>query len=161
MTKSSQRLITAATACLAFFLVVSPYAIAQDDPRAKPTTSGFIGGVHYGVPLKWSIALGYTLPGNYNGWRPFVAGEPGIGGWRAGVGALKMTNGLGGGYVARATVLRTGNKAWRAPAQATYVGPELQFIPIFAIGVRLGGFVRVGGKGDGRDLLTGDLSVMF
>ena len=104
------------------------------------------GGLHYGVPLKWSIALGYILPGSYKDWQPFAAVEPGIGGFRASLGALKMTNELGGGYYARATALRTTSKAWRAPAQPTYVGPELQFMAIFAIGLRLGGFVRVGAK---------------
>jgi len=58
------------------------------------------GGLHYGVPLKWSIALGYILPGSYKDWQPFAAVEPGIGGFRASLGALKMTNELGGGYYA-------------------------------------------------------------
>jgi len=34
-------------------------------------------------------------------------------------------------------------------------------MPISAIGLRLGGFFRVGGKGDRRGLVTSDLSVMF
>ena len=92
--------------------------------------------------------------------RPFVGVEPGIGGWRAGLGALKMTNELGGGYVMRAGVLHTGKRAWRAPSQATFVGPDFQFMPIFALGVRVGGFIRVAGKG-GRGLLTSDLNVLF
>ena len=163
MTKPFQNplLLSAAIACLVVNAVSLPCAVAQDDARAELSTNGITGGLHYGVPLKWSIAVGYILPGSYKYWQPFAAVEPGIGGFRASFGALKMTNELGGAYLARATVLRTGSKAWRAPAQATYIGPEIQFMPIFAIGLRLGGFFRVGGKADHRGLLTSDLSVMF
>ena len=133
---------------------------AQDPNDFHTTTSGAMGGIHYGVPLKWSLALGYVLPGEYKDWQPFVGAEPGLGGWRAGLGALKMTNELGGAYVMRFGALRTTRKAWRAPLSATFVGPEFQFMPIFAIGARVGGFFRVGGKGS-RALLTSDLNVMF
>ncbi len=119
-----------------------------------------MGGIHYGVPLKWSLAFGYVLPGEYKDWQPITAAELGIGGWRAGLGALKMTNELGGSYVMRAGVLHTDTKAWRAPHQATYLGTDFQLMPIFALGVRVGGFIRTGGKGR-RGLLTGDLSVLF
>jgi len=119
-----------------------------------------MGGIHYGVPTKWSLALGYTLPGDCNDWQPFVGVEPGIGGWRASLGATKWTNELGGGYVLRVGSLRTSKKAWRAPASTTFVGPEFQFMPIFAIGMRVGGFIRIGGKGT-RGLLTSDLSMLF
>ena len=146
--------------CLAACVVGLPRAYAQDHSRDELTTSGSMGGVHYGVPLKWSVALGYVLPGGYSGWQPFVTAEPGIGGWRAGVGALKMTNELGGALIARGSVLRTAGKAWRAPSRTTYVGPEFEVLPIFAIGARAGGFIRVGGKG-ARGLMTADLSVMF
>ena len=162
MQKLFQRwlLLEAAIACLVVSAVAPPNAVAQDSSRAGLATNG-LGGLHYGVPLKWSIALGYILPGSYRDWKPFAAVEPGIGGFRASLGALKITNELGGAYFARATVLHTTSKAWRAPAQATYVGPELQFAPIFAIGLRLGGFIRVGGNGDRHGLVTSDLSVMF
>ena len=102
MTNPLQRrlVIGLATACLAASVVALPSADAQDDSRAQLTTSGMMGGLHYGVPLKWSIALGYILPGSYKDWQPFAAVEPGIGGFRASLGALKMTNELGGGYYA-------------------------------------------------------------
>ena|SRR5689334_8403332 len=162
MTKSfERRLLTCAGIMYAAGCMLGmPRAYGQDQSRAELITNGSMGGLHYGVPLKWSVALGYILPGGYNGWQPFVNAEPGIGGWRAGIGALKMTNELGGGLIARGSVLRTAKRAWRAPSQVTYVGPEFQFMPIFAIGARVGGFTRVGGKG-ARGLFTGDLSVMF
>jgi len=118
-------------------------------------------GIHYGVPLKWSLALAAPLPGTLAEWKPFIAAEPGLGGWRASAGAVKLTSELGSGWIGRATVLRTTGKAWRAPSQNTYVGPELQFMPLFAIGARVGGLFRVGGKGGQHGLLTVDASVMF
>lgn len=120
--------------------------------------NGFMFGVHYGVPLKWSAALAARLPGGGKNWRPFVAAEPGIGGWRASVGYAKMTSDLGSGHVARATLLRTSNNAWRADPQATFAGAEIQVMPLFALGARVGGFFRVGGRGGQRGLLTADVS---
>ena len=162
MPKSSHHwlLFKITIACVAACVVWLPGAFAQDQPRVPLTSGGMAGGLHYGAPLKWSVALGYLGPFEPGHWQPFVAAEPGLGGWRAGVGGLKTTNDLGGGYIARASVLRTGSKAWRAPSDATYIGPEFQFMPIFAIGARVGAFTRVGGKG-ARGLTTADLSLMF
>lgn len=117
-------------------------------------------GIHYGAPLKWSAAFGEQLPGTVGGWKPFVAAEPGLGGWRASVGAAKMSE-VDRGLVARATLLRTAGNPWRATSRATYVGPELQLMPMFTIGGRIGGLIRVGDKGGRRELLTLDASLMF
>jgi hypothetical protein len=123
--------------------------------------NGLMFGVHYGLPLKWSAVLAASLPGGGKESKAFVAAEPGIGGWRAGVGYLKMTSDLGSGYVARATLLRTNNKAWRVAPQSTFAGAEFQFMPLFALGARLGGFLRVGGQGEQRGLVTADVSLML
>lgn len=158
MTNSfSLKLSVLAAVCLSAGVAT---AAAQSPPRTPLLTSGWMAGIHYGVPVKWSMALGYVLPGVRNDWQPFAAAEPGIGGWRASLGALKTTNELGGGYVMRVSSLRTSKKAWRAAQSTTFVGPEFQFMPIFAIGLRVGGFVRVQGN-DSRGLLTSDLSVLF
>jgi hypothetical protein len=114
-------------------------------------------GVHYGVPLKWSAALAAQLPGTGKG-SAFVAAEPGIGGWRASLGYARMTSDLGSGYVARATLLRTNDKAWRVAPRSTFAGAEFQVMPLFALGLRIGGFFRVGGRGGQRGLLTADMS---
>jgi hypothetical protein len=116
-------------------------------------------GVHYGVPLKWSVALAAPLPGGTTDGRPFVAAEPGIGGWRAGLGYARMTSDLGSGYVARATFLRTTGKTWRATQQSSFAGAEFQFMPLFGLGARLGGFFRIGKRGEQRGLLTADISL--
>ena len=116
-------------------------------------------GVHYGVPLKWSVALAAPLPGGTKDGGPFVAAEPGIGGWRAGLGYARMTSDLGAGYVARATFLRTTGKTWRATQQSSFAGAEFQFMPLFGLGARVGGFFRIGKGGEQRGLLTADISL--
>lgn len=122
---------------------------------------GFMLGFHYGVPLKWSAVLATSLPGGNNKRKAFVAAEPGIGGWRASVGYLRMTSDLGSGDVTRVTLLRTNNRAWRVVPQATFAGAEFQFMPIFTLGARVGGFFRIGRQGEPRGLLTADVSLML
>jgi len=136
---------------------------AQDVPAqvSSERLNGFMPGIHYGVPLKWSAVLGVSLPGSTRKGSAFVAGEPGIGGWRASMGYVRMTSELGSGYVARGTLLRTNSKAWRADPQSTFAGAEFQLWPLFAIGARVGGFFRVAGRGEQRGLLTFDLSLML
>ena len=137
--------------------------LAQDVPvqAVSERLNGFMPGIHYGVPLKWSAVLGVALPGSTRNSTTFVAAEPGIGGWRASVGYVKMTSELGSGYVARATLLRTNSKAWRADPQSTFAGAEFQLWPLFAIGARVGGFFRIAGRGEQRRLLTVDLSLLL
>ena len=154
---SSLKLSVVAAICLSAGIAT---AGAQSPPRVPLLTSGWMGGIHYGVPVKWSMALGYVLPATHDDWQPFAAAEPGIGGWRASLGALRTTNELGGFYVLRISSLRTSKKAWRAAQSTTFVGPECQFVPIFAIGLRVGGFLRVQGNGN-RGLLTSDVSVVL
>jgi hypothetical protein len=136
---------------------------AQDVPvqTVSERLNGFMPGIHYGVPLKWSAVLGVALPGSTRNSTTFVAAEPGIGGWRASVGYVKMTSELGSGYVARATLLRTNSKARRADPQSTFAGAEFQLWPLFAIGARVGGFFRIGGQGKQRGLLTADFSLLL
>jgi hypothetical protein len=136
---------------------------AQDVPvqAVSERLNGFMPGIHYGVPLKWSAVLGVALPGSTRNSTTFVAAEPGIGGWRASVGYVKMTSELGSGYVGRATLLRTNNRAWRAASQSTFAGAEFQIWPLLAIGARVGGFFRIAGRGEQRGLLTVDLSLLL
>lgn len=134
-------------------------AASQGQPT-RSSTHPMIG-FHYGAPLKWSGALGISLPTRAKDTEGFVAVEPGIGGWRASLGYLRITGDLGSGYVTRTTVLHTGNRPWRAPAQATFLGLEVQYMPLFALGVRLGAFARVRREGQRRGLFTADLSLML
>jgi hypothetical protein len=91
----------------------------------------------------------------------FIAAEPGIGGWRASVGSSRMTSDLGSGYVARASFLRTNGNAWRTSPNSSFAGAEFQFMPLFVIGARVGGFVRLGQRSGSRGLFTADISLML
>ena len=141
-------------------LLAIPAEANGQSPSAE-AANGFMFGVHYGLPLKWSAVVAASLPGGGKESKAFVAAEPGIGGWRASVGYLRMTSNLGSGYVARATLLRTNNKAWRVGPQATFAGAEFQVMPLFVLGFRLGGFLRITGQGEHRGLLTADVSLML
>ncbi len=93
--------------------------------------------------------------------RAFIGAEPGMGGWRASVGYLRMTSNLGSGYSVRASLLGTNDRAWRVAPPSIFAGAEFQFMPVFVLGARLGGFVRISGQGQLRRLLTADVSLML
>jgi hypothetical protein len=144
-------------------LEASAQTIAPE-PRAQSSSTDapgfFIGGLHYGVPLKWSAVLAASYPLGSDESRAFAGAEPGIGGWRASVGYLRMTSNLGSGYSARASLLRTTSGPWRAAPQSTFAGAEFQFMPLFVLGARVGAFLRIGGQGQ-SGLLTADASLML
>jgi hypothetical protein len=135
---------------------------AQAEPPQVWTTDQYMFGFHYGFPLKWSgvFAAQLHLPG-LGRKMPFIAAEPGIGGWRAGLGYYRMTSDIGSGYVARASFLRTNGNAWRTSPNTSFAGAEFQFMPIFITGVRVGGFVRLGQRSGPRGLFTADISLML
>ena len=124
---------------------------------------GPLVGIHYGAPLKWSAAVGVAVLASDSTEKGFfIAGEPGLGGWRASVGWVRMTGNLGTGRVARVTLLRTEGRPWRAPRRATFVGAEYQHMVIFALGARLGAYYRVSAsEGERRGLMTADVSLFL
>ena len=115
--------------------LLAPVAGAQ---RVTP-----VYGVHYGAPLKWSAVIGIGLRKTTSESTVFVAGEPGIGGWRASLGYTRMMSDLGSGYSLRASYLHTRTRAWLVDPDESFVGGELHFMPVFGLGARAGGFVRV------------------
>jgi len=131
------------------------YAILFQPTTAVSQQVTAVGGVHYGLPLKWSALLGVGLPIGKER-IAFLAGEPGIGGWRVSAGYLRMTGNLGTGFSARASLLRTTQRAWRAPADKSFGGLELQFSPLFALGVRIGAFASLRDSAT-RGMLAGDI----
>ena len=152
-------LLVMATQLKASAQTIAPEARAHS-PSAEATPGFFVGGLHYGVPLKWSAMVAASYPLGSDESRAFVGAEPGIGGWRASVGYLRMTSNLGSGYSARASLLRTNNRAWRVAPQSTFAGAEFQFMPLFVLGARIGAFLRIGGQGQ-HGLLTADASLML
>jgi hypothetical protein len=157
---------TALRRCVLWLMVCGGAALSEiaDAHAQLPqgwSIDGLMLGFHYGVPLKWSGVIAAPLPANFRENKAFIAAEPGIGGWRASVGYVRMTSDLGRGYVARASFLRTNGNAWRTTPRSSFAGTEFQFMPLFAAGVRLGGFIRVGQRSGPRGLFTADLSLML
>jgi hypothetical protein len=136
-------------------------ADAQDQPSPAWTTDRLMVGFHYGFPLKWSGVIAAQLTASFRNNKAFIAAEPGIGGWRASLGAYRLTSDLGSGYVARASFLRTNGNAWRTSPTSSFAGAEFQLMPLFITGVRVGGFVRLGQRSGPRGLFTADISLML
>jgi len=142
-------------------VVLPGIAHAQAEPPKVWTTDQFIIGVHYGFPLKWSGVFALQLASGLKKNNAFIAAEPGFGGWRASLGSYRVTSDIGGGYVARASFLRTNGNAWRTSPNSSFAGAEFQFMPLFITGVRVGGFVRLGQRAGPRGLFTSDVSLML
>ena len=147
------------------FAVAGAVMLLAPSPAAAQRDVHRLFGVHYGAPLRWSVAVAAGVPlSPRGGGGPvgFLAAEPGLAGWRASAGYLRLTGNLGSAYALRASLLRTGRHPWRAPSSATFVGAEGQLMPIFVAGLRIGGFYRVGGAGGARrGLLTLDVSLLL
>jgi hypothetical protein len=97
-----------------------------------------IGGLHFGGPVRVSVALGRA----WTDWRadpskgPMILIEPGLGGHRLSAGYMVARGNLGTFTSARVSWLHLirGSKG-------AYGGLELQYLPLFGIGGRLGAFV--------------------
>lgn len=136
------------------FLLLA-FAVACNPTMANGQRPAAVAGVHYGIPLKWSALLGLGLHVG-EGRTAFLAGEPGIGGWRVSAGYARMTTTLGTGFSVRASLLRTEQRAWRAPPDTHFAGVEVQLFPLFALGPRIGMFVPLRNS-SARRMLTADV----
>lgn len=143
-------------------VIVGLFLLAGASAQAQRQVGPLVG-IHYGAPLKWSAAVGMVVLASDTTEKGFfIAGEPGLGGWRASVGWIRMTGNLGTGRVARVSLLRTEGRPWRAPQRATFVGAEYQHMPLFALGARLGVYYRLDApQGARRGLLTADVSLFL
>ncbi|MES2179479.1 MAG: hypothetical protein V4550_16590 [Gemmatimonadota bacterium] len=96
-------------------------------------------GVHYGSPLRTSVALGFMA--DFDGKRNdgFIATlEPGHQGTEISAGYFRMIGSFGSGYSVRGAVVRTNDEPWKASAHTTYVGVEAHWMLVFGIGGRIG-----------------------
>jgi hypothetical protein len=104
-------------------------------------------GVHYGIPLKASLAAGglFDFRGSRND-GVIVMAEPGQGGFELSAGYFR-TQRFGQGYSLRLAGIRTGDKPWNTSVQTTYLGVEAQWMVLIGVGGRLGWFRRVSANG--------------
>jgi hypothetical protein len=100
-------------------------------------------GVHYGTPLRLSVAAGGLF--DFNGGRNdgvVAMGEMGQSGGQFSLGYFHLLR-FGQGYDVRAAVLRTSDDPWKAAESTTYVGVEGHLMFLVGVGGRAGWFRRV------------------
>ncbi len=145
----------AAVAALGLALWASAAAAqAGADEAARPFRQSRrvepVGGLHYGTPLRWSLAFGALVdPRRAGGGGLLVLGESGLGGVRASLGGVRVLPGYGSGVAVTAGVLRTNGEPWQFAPRTTYAGVEARLLPILVTGVRVGVWRRIGGRPDG------------
>lgn len=112
-----------------------------------PDDSGYVHisaavGVHYGVPLKWSVAAGglFDFRGPHDDGVIAMA-EMGQGGAEASVGYFRMIR-FGQGFDVRLAGIRTGPEPRNAAPETTYLGAEAHLMFLLGVGGRVGWFRR-------------------
>jgi hypothetical protein len=95
-------------------------------------------GVHYGMPLKWSVAAGglFDFRGPHDDGVIAMA-EMGQGGAEASVGYFRMIR-FGQGFDVRLAGIRTGPDPRNAAPETTYLGAELHLMFLLGVGGRVG-----------------------
>ena len=133
------------TAQLAALLLFPLSARAQSTTGAgtPPLVSPAIG-LHYGGPLRTSLAIGLLVDVSEQRNASFVvAGEVGQQGRQLSAGLQKMRGQFGSGYSLRGVVLRTREEPWNASPYTTYAGAEASLMIAFGVGGRVGYLRRV------------------
>jgi hypothetical protein len=104
-------------------------------------------GIHYGVPLRLSLAAGglFDFRGSRNDGVIAMA-EPGQGGVELSLGYFR-THRFGQGYSLRLAGIRTGEDPWNTSPHTTYVGAELHWMLLVGVGGRAGYFRRASSGG--------------
>jgi hypothetical protein len=130
--QSHARAVAGILLCAAALSVATSRALAQTP----------VFGLHAGGPVGASAAVGIWVgedPRRDQAGGAIALVEPGLHGGRASVGyAYALRGGWGSFVTARATALRT----WRrVGGPRNYGGLEVQVLPIFAVGPRVGAYV--------------------
>lgn len=113
-----------------------------------PDDSGYVKispavGLHYGTPLKLSVAAGglFDFRGPHNDGVIAMA-EMGQGGAEASVGYFRMIR-FGQGFDVRFAGIRTSPDPRNAAPETTYLGAEAHLMFLLGVGGRVGWFHRV------------------
>ena len=112
-----------------------------------PDDSGYVNispavGVHYGTPLRLSVAAGglFDFRGSHND-GIIAMGEMGQGGAEVSVGYFRMIR-FGQGFDFRLAGIRTGPDPRNAAPETTYLGAEAHLMFLLGVGGRIGFFRR-------------------
>lgn len=96
-------------------------------------------GLHYGAPMRFSIALGATLDADRRRAQGAIAMiEQGQHGNELSAGYFRMIGRYGTGFSVRGAVLRTSGEPWEANPHTTYVGGEVHLQLFLGVGGRAG-----------------------
>jgi hypothetical protein len=135
-----------ASLLLAVVLLFPSAARAQRSDGAPSLRLTPAFGIHYGTPLRFSVAAGAMLDvGNRGSEGAIALVEQGQHGTELSAGYIHMLGQFGTGVSLRGAVLRTGTEPWNADPHTTYVGAEAQLMVIFGVGGRVG-FLRRASK---------------
>lgn len=117
-------------------------AQAADDDTTRYVHVSPAVGVHYGVPIRVSVAAGglFDFRGRLNDGVIAMA-EIGQGGAEASIGYFRMMR-FGQGFDVRLAAIRTGSNPWKAAPETTYLGAEAHLMFLLGVGGRVGYFRR-------------------
>jgi hypothetical protein len=139
-------------AITALLVALHPLRAVAQGPVATPDdTMRYVRispaiGVHYGVPLRLSVAAGglFDFRGSHND-GVIAMGEMGQSGGEVSIGYFRMIR-FGQGFDVRLAGLRTGDDPWNAAENATYVGAEAHLMFLLGVGGRVGWFRRTSAR---------------
>ena len=129
----------------ALLIVLMPLrGVAQgtDDDTTRYAHVSPAVGVHYGVPIRLSVAAGglFDFLGRQNDGVIAMA-EIGQGGAEASIGYFRMMR-FGQGFDVRLAGIRTATNPWKASPETTYLGAEAHLMFLLGVGGRVGYFRR-------------------
>jgi hypothetical protein len=138
-------------------VVLTPDSVQRRGTDWSDSETHFIPGVHYGVPLRWSLGMGvahghWASAGEYAGW--YLIGESGGGGVKGYAGFARLGPRVGA-QLSVAALRTSGHPLTVAPDQ-TFGGLEARF-HLMPLTFTLGGYRRLAGSapGDARFLSAG------
>jgi hypothetical protein len=145
---------------LALSLAVSTSTVRGQAALRDPSTSwrrAWVGGLHVFGPAKGSVALGAGVRREWSSRSRlfFAVVEPGITGQRISIGYGETVGTSAGGWSVRGSLLQLTSE----PARRTLAGVDIQIIPAFCLGSRIGAFRAVKPAGNGTGVLFADLSL--
>jgi hypothetical protein len=129
-------------ALLVVLLPLRAVAQAAEDDSTRYLNISPAVGLHYGVPLKLSVAAGglFDFRGRYDD-GIIAMGEMGQGGAEVSIGYFRMIR-FGQGLDVRLAGLRTGIDPRNAAPETTYLGAEAHVMFLLGVGGRIGWFRR-------------------
>jgi hypothetical protein len=146
----------------AIVVLLPPRAAAQRRDDSDLSRLAVAYGLHYGTPMRFSVALGATLDTDERRTQGAIAVvEQGQHGSELSAGYFKEIGRYGTGFSLRGAVLRTSGEPWNADPHTTYVGGEVHLQLFLGVGGRAGLLRRASrvSNGDNDSIVSLGLSI--